>query len=84
VRPGEQRPEYPESGVLRFLDTRVGADAYSDPANRRLKSAFAVGPLNARLEAGQLLVFPSYLYHEVAPFYGRDTRITVATNCWFV
>ena len=84
VRPGEQPQEHPESGVLRFLDTRVGAEAYLDPANRKLKSAFAVGPLNARLAAGQLLVFPSYLYHEVAPFYGRDTRITVATNCWFV
>jgi hypothetical protein len=23
------------------------------------------------------------VFHEVAPFYGRDTRITVATNCWF-
>ncbi len=84
VRAGEQAPEHPESGALRFLDPRGGADAYIDPANRQLKSAFAVGPLNARLEAGQLLVFPSYLYHEVAPFYGRDTRITVATNCWFV
>jgi predicted 2-oxoglutarate/Fe(II)-dependent dioxygenase YbiX len=37
-----------------------------------------------RLEAGALIVFPSYLFHEVAPFYGRDTRITVASNCWFV
>jgi len=23
------------------------------------------------------------VFHEVAPFYGSDTRITVATNCWF-
>lgn len=84
VRPGEQPAEHPESGALRFLDTRIGADAYIDPANRKLKSAFAVGALNTRLEAGQLLVFPSYVYHEVAPFYGRDTRITVATNCWFL
>jgi hypothetical protein len=30
-----------------------------------------------------MIVFPSYVFHEVAPFYGRDTRITVATNCWF-
>jgi hypothetical protein len=30
-----------------------------------------------------LVMFPSYVFHEVAPFYGRDTRITVATNCWF-
>ena len=23
------------------------------------------------------------LFHEVTPFYGRDTRLTVASNCWF-
>jgi len=39
--------------------------------------------LEVRLAAGDLVVFPSYLFHETAPFYGRDTRITVATNCWF-
>jgi predicted 2-oxoglutarate/Fe(II)-dependent dioxygenase YbiX len=36
-----------------------------------------------KLEAGQLVIFPSYVFHEVTPFYGNDTRITVATNCWF-
>ena len=39
--------------------------------------------LVARGEEGQIVVFPSYLFHEVTPFYGKDTRITVATNCWF-
>ena len=24
---------------------------------------------------------PPYLFHEVPPFYGRDTRLTVASNC---
>jgi hypothetical protein len=83
VRAGEPVPEWPGSGVLRFLDTRVGADAFQDPANRRLRPAFALGTREARLEEGQIIVFPSFAFHEVSPFYGRDTRVTVATNCWF-
>jgi len=84
VRAGERPPDHPGSGTLRFFDTRVGADAFVDPGNDRLLPAFAARPREFNLEAGQLVVFPSYVYHEVAPFYGRDTRITVATNCWFV
>ena len=83
VRAGERVADHPASGVLRFLDTRPGADAHLDPANRSLQSPFAVRPREVRLEEGELVVFPSYAFHEVAPFYGRDTRITVATNCWF-
>jgi len=84
VRAGERPPGQPESGMLRFMDTRAGADSYLDPANRRLHPPFALKALEIRLEDGQLIVFPSYVYHEVTPFYGRDTRVTVATNCWFV
>jgi uncharacterized protein (TIGR02466 family) len=83
VRTGERSAAHPRSGVLRFMDTRSGADAYLDIANRRLRAAFALGPREVLLEAGQLVVFPSFVYHEVGPFYGADTRITVATNCWF-
>lgn len=83
VRAGEAVTEHPLSGVLRFLDTRTGADAYLDATNRQLKPPFAVRPLEFCLEEGQIVIFPSYVFHEVTPFYGRDTRITVATNCWF-
>jgi uncharacterized protein (TIGR02466 family) len=84
VRAGEAVRDQPDSGVLRLLDPRQGADAYTDPANTPLQPAYALGPLDIRLQEGQMVVFPSYLFHEVAPHYGRDTRITVATNCWFV
>jgi uncharacterized protein (TIGR02466 family) len=84
VRAGEAVPEIPDSGVLRFLDTRQGAASYTDPANVPLHRAYALRPLEIRLAAGQMVIFPSYVFHEVTPFYGRDTRITVATNCWFV
>jgi Putative 2OG-Fe(II) oxygenase len=84
VRAGEPAPQHPESGLLRFFDPRAGANAYLDGANRGLKPPFALGPRSRRLAAGELVIFPSYVFHEVTPFYGRDTRITVATNCWFL
>ncbi|HLY53483.1 MAG TPA: putative 2OG-Fe(II) oxygenase [Steroidobacteraceae bacterium] len=83
VRAGEAPADRPGSGLLRFLDTRPGAGSYLDAGNRALRAAFATGAREVRLEAGQIVVFPSYVMHEVSPFYGRDTRITVATNCWF-
>ena len=83
VRAGENVPQHPDSGLLRFLDVRQGANAYLDPANATLQRAYALAPVELKLEAGQLVIFPSYVFHEVTPFYGRDTRITVATNCWF-
>ena len=83
VRAGEAPPDRPDSGMLRLFDPRQGAGAFKDPANGHLRPAFAIRPVELRLVEGQLIMFPSYLYHEVTPFYGRDLRITVATNCWF-
>jgi Putative 2OG-Fe(II) oxygenase len=83
VRAGECPPDHPGSGLLRFADTRAGADAYQDVANRHLRPAYALAPREVRLQEGQIIVFPAFAFHEVAPFYGADTRITVATNCWF-
>jgi len=83
VRAGERPADHPGSGVLRFVDPRQGAGAYLDLANRRLRPGFALKPREVLLEEGQVIVFPSFVFHEVAPFYGRDTRITVASNCWF-
>ncbi len=83
VRAGELVPAEPASGLLRLFDPRRGAGAYRDAANASLHPLFAPAPLEFRLSAGQIIVFPSYLFHEVTPFYGSDTRITVATNCWF-
>lgn len=83
VRAGAAVSDRPESGLLRFFDPRAGANAYADAANESLKAPYRVRMAEFGLEEGQILVFPSYLFHEVTPFYGPDTRITVATNCWF-
>jgi uncharacterized protein (TIGR02466 family) len=84
VRAGQNVPEHADSGILRFLDVRQGANAYLDPANATLHRPFALAPVELKLQPGQLVIFPSYVFHEVTPFYGDDYRITVATNCWFV
>jgi len=83
VRAGELPADQPTSGLLRLFDPRAGASAYRDPANERLHAAFGPRALELRLSEGQVAVFPSYLFHDVTPFYGSDTRITVASNCWF-
>lgn len=82
VDPGEQPEDQPDSGVLRFADPTPGRAMFMDPANAHLKRPYAGGSTNFKLQPGQLVLFPSWLMHEVAPFFGRDTRITVAFNAW--
>lgn len=82
VCPGEPDTAHPESGVLRLFDNRAEANMYLDAGNAHLADRYAFGNMGWHLQAGQLIIFPSYLFHEVAPFRGRDERITVAFNCW--
>jgi len=82
LTPGEKPEGYPESGVLRMMDPRPNIAMYLDPGNSQLRDPYATGTLSWHLKPGQLLLFPSYLYHEVAPFWGTDERITIAFNAW--
>lgn len=83
VHPGEYPPDQPDSGVLRFPDARPASNMYLDPGNARICDPYEFASINYKLRAGQLILFPGYLMHEVAPFFGRDERITVAFNCSF-
>lgn len=82
VTPGEDSEDHPESGALRMFDVRETANMYADPGNAYLSEPYAFGNMSLKLSPGQLILFPSYLFHEVAPFWGNDVRITVAFNCW--
>ena len=82
VDPGEASPDRPNNGALRFLEARSTASMYLDPGNAQMRAPFGFGDIAFELKAGQLLLFPSYLLHEVAPYYGERERITVAFNAW--
>ena len=47
----------------------------SSPPLRRL-------PLYLQHRPGQLVIFPSWLMHEVLPYVGRAERIVAAFNAW--
>lgn len=70
------------NGSLRFLDMRTSANSYIDMGNAYLSQPYCIADLAYNLMPGQLLLFPSYLVHEVSPYFGQRERITVAFNAW--
>lgn len=83
VDPGQTPEDRPESGVLRFHNPHHYSNYFLDAGNARLRAPYHHGTWNVRFQPGQLVLFPSWLQHEVMPFYGDDERITIAFNCWF-
>lgn len=84
VDPGDDAPDHAQSGVVRFVDPRGHADMYQDAANERLQPAFRLGGMAQKHRAGSLIIFPSYVLHEVTPYRGERPRIVVAFNSWCV
>jgi len=82
VHPGDPVPDRPDSGLVRFHDPRTHIDMYSDAGNRHLRLPFSAGSCDWRHRRGQLVIFPSYLRHEIYPYVGERPRIVVAFNCW--
>ncbi|MCH8221747.1 MAG: hypothetical protein IIA76_10510, partial [Proteobacteria bacterium] len=67
VDPGDSPQEFPHSGAVRFYDARGFADQYRDAGNSRLKLPAKFGGYQIDHEAGRLLIFPSYVDHEIFP-----------------
>ncbi len=82
VDPGDNPDNKKENGTLKIFDPRSGCNTYLDPGNARMRDNFAFGNVPIIFQAGDLILFPSYLYHEVAPFWGHGMRITIAFNAW--
>jgi uncharacterized protein (TIGR02466 family) len=59
-------------GCISFIDPRPRADAM------RLPNQFSAHAINPK--AGDLIIFPSYYEHSVAPFRGPGVRICIAFN----
>lgn len=83
VDPGEQPADLPEGGILSFKDPRPHANMYRDPGNERWLRPHHIGSVNYPMQPGELILFPSFLQHEVTPYFGQKPRITVAFNCSF-
>lgn len=83
VSSGEDDGTDPESGVLHFANPLQLANMFIDVANTRVRAPYGMSGKSFRLKPGQLVLFPSWVNHEVFPFSGDGERITVAFNCWF-
>ncbi|MGB0133103.1 putative 2OG-Fe(II) oxygenase [Dokdonella sp.] len=83
VDPGQHDADVPDSGVLHFQNPHQQAAMFRDPANRQMLEAYTMSGRNIHLKAGELVLFPSWMFHEVFPFQGEGERVTVAFNCWF-
>ena len=66
-----------------FVNPTIMSAMHMDPSVEKMKLPYAYSVANVRLEAGQLVLFPSWVLHDVKPFEGDDERITIAFNCWF-
>lgn len=84
VNPGDENSnnDY-ESGKLMFVDPRLNASMYLDPANNQMNRDYSFNGFKIAPKKGSLLIFPSYLQHSVEPYFGEKYRITVAANFRF-
>ena len=79
VSTGEHDADQPDSGRLSFINPM--AQMYLDAGNSQLGFPYQLGNYAFDLKPGMLVIFPSWLQHQVMPFYGEGERITVALNC---
>ena len=83
VDAGEGVEDEPDSGALHFISPHIGTTSFIDRSCTNLGGQFSRENKMMRLKDGQLVLFPSWLLHEVKPYLGSKERITVAFNCWF-
>ncbi len=82
IDPGDDVADRPDSGIVYFHDPRNNGNYYEDAGNARLKPANRHGALRVKHEKGKLTIFPSYLLHEIFPYFGERPRIIAPFNCW--
>jgi uncharacterized protein (TIGR02466 family) len=83
VSPGVHDVDKSESGLLSFVNPAISGAMYLDVATANLRGSFSYNIRHLKLQAGQLVLFPSWVLHDVKPFEGNGERITVSFNCWF-
>jgi len=83
VDPGQHDPGKKDSGLLSFINPMITSAMHMDAGIVKMQLPYSSQVASLSLDAGQLVIFPSWVLHDVKPFEGRGERITVAFNCWF-
>jgi uncharacterized protein (TIGR02466 family) len=83
VDPGRNDPDVPSSGALSFVNPMLATFMHFDAGNAKIQPPFGNQLTAFNLAPGALILFPSWVLHDVKPFEGEGERITVAFNCWF-
>lgn len=84
IADGADEDDIGDSGVTRFFHPQTAASTYLDAGNLKMSAApYSTGHQVFKLKAGQMLIFPSWIYHEVSPYMGNSERVIVAANWWF-
>ncbi|MBX2859202.1 MAG: hypothetical protein KTR17_11105 [Cellvibrionaceae bacterium] len=74
VTANEAVAEHSFSGKLELIDPRVAANfTYADQSS--LYGRFLLSPV-----AGQMIMFPAWLQHQVHPYFGKGLRVSIAVN----
>ena len=83
VDPGTAEPGDKNSGLLGFINPTImsAMHLYAGTANMQLPHGYQIAKVF--LESGHLVIFPSWVLHDVKPFETDGERITIAFNCWF-
>jgi uncharacterized protein (TIGR02466 family) len=81
VDPGDAPSDRPDSGLVRFHDPRVCSWYHAETGNLSLSQPYRHGGFDITHRAGRLVMFPSFLMHEIFPYQGDRPRIVVAFNC---
>lgn len=76
-------PDEPGTGELVFAHPLGTAGMFADRSTSNIPLPWAIRPRSYLLKAGQLVLFPSWVMHQVLAYQGATQRITVAFNAWF-
>ena len=83
VDPGRHDSGKLESGLLSFVSPMATTGMFVDAATRGRTGPYAPNGRQVRLTPGHLVLFPSWVLHDVKLYEGEGDRITVSFNCWF-
>jgi uncharacterized protein (TIGR02466 family) len=83
VDPGQHDAGVKDSGRLSFINPMIMSAMHMDAGIANMQLPYGYQVAGVSLEAGQLVIFPSWVLHDVKPFEGQGERITIAFNCWF-